>query len=154
MNHVTVRVYGSLNDFLPAVQRQVPIPASFAGARSVKDLVESLGVPHPEIELILVNGESASFDQLGQDGDRVAVFPGSTRYIRCNADLREVPKSAAGTRLPALTRAHYDKFQECSGRGRVYWQGAHWKGLVQSIERALEATEGAGMSTARRGSAP
>ena len=74
INRVTVRVYGPLNDFLPAAQRQVPIPAAFNGARSVKDLVESLGVPHPEIELVGVE-ESAPFDRQVQEGDRVAVFP-------------------------------------------------------------------------------
>jgi uncharacterized protein with PIN domain len=41
----------------------------------VKDLVEGLGVPHPEIDLVIVNGGSVAFDHIIQDGDRVAVFP-------------------------------------------------------------------------------
>ena len=32
-------------------------------------------MPHTEVELILVNGESVGFDRLLQDGDRVAVYP-------------------------------------------------------------------------------
>ena len=38
-------------------------------------MIEALGVPHTEVELILVNGESADFGRLLWDGDRVAVYP-------------------------------------------------------------------------------
>ena len=38
-------------------------------------MIEALGVPHTEVELILVNGESVGFDRLLRDGDRVAVYP-------------------------------------------------------------------------------
>ncbi len=53
MIEVTVRVYGPLNDFLPAHRRQVTWTRVVDGHPSVKDLIESLGVPHPEIDLIL-----------------------------------------------------------------------------------------------------
>jgi uncharacterized protein with PIN domain len=38
-------------------------------------MIESFGVPHPEVELILVNGESANFEYKVRDGDRVSVYP-------------------------------------------------------------------------------
>ena len=75
MNQVTVRVYGPLNDFLPAAQRQVAVTVRFAGLRSVKDVLEGVGVPHPEIDLVLVNGESLPFDHRVEDADRIAAFP-------------------------------------------------------------------------------
>ena len=46
-----------------------------ARAATTKHMIEALGVPHTEVELILVNGESADFSRLLQDGDRVAVYP-------------------------------------------------------------------------------
>ena len=75
MNRVMVRVYGALNDFLPPARRHVPHTLVFEGRTSVKDLIERAGVPHPEVDLILVNGESVGFDRLVRDADRVAVFP-------------------------------------------------------------------------------
>jgi uncharacterized protein len=75
MKQVTVRIYGPLNDFVPPAQRQVGFPVRFSGLRSVKDLIEGLGVPHPEIDLILVNGESVPFDYIVTDTDRIAVLP-------------------------------------------------------------------------------
>ena len=50
MIEVTVRVYGPLNDFLPAHRRQVTWTHGVDGHPSVKDVIESLGVPHPEID--------------------------------------------------------------------------------------------------------
>ena len=41
----------------------------------MKDVIESLGVPHTEVDLILVNGASVGFDYLVRDGDRVSVYP-------------------------------------------------------------------------------
>lgn len=46
-----------------------------AAGTTVKDLVESLGVPHTEVDVILVNGESVDFAHLLGDGERVSVYP-------------------------------------------------------------------------------
>jgi uncharacterized protein with PIN domain len=75
MTEVTVRAYGPLNDFVPPHRRQLPWRHSVGGHPSVKDVVESLGIPHPEIDLILVNGASVGFDHVIRNGDRIAVFP-------------------------------------------------------------------------------
>lgn len=75
MKNVTIRVYGPLNDFLPPGRLQAAFAQAFEGHDSVKDLVEGLGIPHPEVDLILVNGEPGAFDYVVRDGDRIAVFP-------------------------------------------------------------------------------
>jgi len=71
----SVRFYGALNDFLPAARRQATLVCAFQSRSSVKDLVEALGVPHPEIDLLVVNGRVVDFTYLVCDGDRVAVYP-------------------------------------------------------------------------------
>ena len=67
--------YAELNAHLPAEKRLRTLHRSFFVPSTVKDLIESFGVPHPEVELILVNGESVDFSRLVRDGDRVAVYP-------------------------------------------------------------------------------
>ena len=69
------RFYEELNVFLPPRCRKVEFDYSFSGRPSLKDAIESLGVPHPEVDLILVNGLSVGFEQRLQDGDRVSVYP-------------------------------------------------------------------------------
>lgn len=75
MKCALVRFYAELNDFLPPERRQVAFRHFFYGQPSVKDIIESLGVPHTEVDLILINGESADFSRRVQDGDRVSVYP-------------------------------------------------------------------------------
>lgn len=244
MKQVTVRVYGPLNDFLPPGRQRAAFAHAFEGRESVKDLVEGLGIPHPEIDLILVNGEPVAFDYVVQDANRIAVFPRFesvniddvtcvrpphealrfvldghlgklarymrlvgldaecrvdasdddiaelavrdgrivltrdrgllkrrvvshgywmrataprqqlvevlhhfgpplapfTRCLRCNTELREVPKSSVESRLEPRTRQYYQRFHECPGCHRIYWAGSHWHRLTQLVERArLEA---------------
>ncbi len=46
-----------LNHFLPSSKRQVTFTHFFKNRASIKDTIESLGVPHPEVDGILVNIE-------------------------------------------------------------------------------------------------
>ena len=75
MKRAYFRFYAELNDFLPLARRQVGFVHSFEGRVSIKDTIESFGVPHTEVDLILVNGESVDFSYLVQEGDRVSVYP-------------------------------------------------------------------------------
>src|SRR3990170_2768129 len=72
---VTFRFYEELNDFLAPERRRRDFTSACARAATTKHMIEALGVPHTEVELILVNGESAGFGRLLQQGDRVAGFP-------------------------------------------------------------------------------
>jgi uncharacterized protein len=69
------RFYEELNDFLPPERRRASFAYSVAGTRSVKDAIEAIGVPHTEIDLILVDGHSVGFDRVLRGGERVAVYP-------------------------------------------------------------------------------
>ena len=75
MAEARVRFYAELNDFLPPELRFQDIPYRFLDIASVKDRIESLGVPHTEVDLILVNGESVDFSYRVRDGDRISVYP-------------------------------------------------------------------------------
>lgn len=75
MSNATFRFYEELNDFLPPERRGGEFSSRFAQRATVKQAIEALGVPHTEIELILLNGESVGFGHLLGDGDRVAVYP-------------------------------------------------------------------------------
>ncbi len=75
MKRATFRFYAELNDFLKPERRHQDFGHSFWGNPSVKDTVEALGVPHTEVDLILVNGTSVGFSHALQDGDRVSVYP-------------------------------------------------------------------------------
>ena len=75
MNLAVFRFYAQLNDFIPGARKQRAFPHTFDRGQTVKHLIESLGVPHTEVDLILVNQEPSDFSYQVQDGDRVSVYP-------------------------------------------------------------------------------
>jgi len=75
MHRAQFRFYAELNDFLPKARRSVAFEHAFSGGPSVKDAIESLGVPHAEVDLILADGESVGFGWRVRDGARVSVYP-------------------------------------------------------------------------------
>ena len=75
MVSATFRFYDGLNDFLARERRGIAFNTPCAREATTKHMIEALGVPHTEVELILVNGESGGFEHILEEGDRVAVYP-------------------------------------------------------------------------------
>jgi uncharacterized protein with PIN domain len=75
MAQIAIRFYAELNDFLPLRRRQVTFIHAFSGRAAIKDVIEALGVPHTEVDLILANGDPVDFSYPVQDGDRISVYP-------------------------------------------------------------------------------
>jgi uncharacterized protein with PIN domain len=108
MHKAFFRFYEELNDFLPEEKRKVRFEHTYIDRTSVKDMVESLGVPHSEIDLILVNGRSVDFNYLIKDGDDINVYPvfesidiSNIQHLRAKP-LRE-PKFILDVHLGKLT---------------------------------------------------
>jgi hypothetical protein len=72
---VTLRFYEELNDFLPKERRKRPFRVRFHDGDTVKAVIESLGVPHTEVDLVLVDGQSVPFDRQVAEGNRITVYP-------------------------------------------------------------------------------
>lgn len=109
MATATFRFYEELNDFLPRERRRQEFTVPCAAAATTKHMIEALGVPHTEIELILVNGESVGFDHQLQDGDRVAVYPkfeafDVTPLLRVRREPLRRPQFVADAHLGGLAR--------------------------------------------------
>jgi uncharacterized protein len=75
MKQADIRFYSELNDFLAPWRRTRTTSYGFDVSGSVKDLIESLGVPHTEVDLVLANGESVDFSYRVKNGDRISVYP-------------------------------------------------------------------------------
>ena len=75
MATATFNIHGNLNFFLHRRHKNKPIIHTWGWKASIKDMIESLGVPHPEIDLLIVNGMSVNFDTIMQDDDDVHVYP-------------------------------------------------------------------------------
>lgn len=105
----TFRFYEELNDFLAPERRKQEFTVPCARAATTKHMIEALGVPHTEVELILVNGEPADFNRQLEDGDRVAVYPrfeamDVTPLLRVREHPLRNPRFVADAHLGGLAR--------------------------------------------------
>jgi uncharacterized protein with PIN domain len=106
-NHL--RIYAELRHFLHRSLRQGRVEVRSHESRSVKDLIESLGIPHTEVDLILCDGTPVGFEHQTRDGERFGVYP----CFRClpvtgaDSGLRPTPTTVqfmADVNLGKLTR--------------------------------------------------
>ncbi|GJN95408.1 hypothetical protein NJB1907f44_04680 [Mycobacterium marinum] len=90
--YLDVRAYAELGDFLEPQARGATVRRPFRSHQTVKDVLEAMGIPHTEIDLILVNGEPAEFGHRPAVGDRIAVYPMFEALdIGLTSRLRPVP---------------------------------------------------------------
>jgi uncharacterized protein len=88
---VYLRFYEELNYFLSNLNKKTRFEHIFIDRTSIKDLIESFGVPHTEVDLILINGKSVSFDYIINDKDDISVYPVFESF-----DISEVQHLRAG----------------------------------------------------------
>lgn len=92
IGYVEVRAYAELNDFVAAPLRGHTVRRPFRPHQTVKDVLEAMGIPHTEVDLILVNGAAQGFDYRPRFGDRIAAYPVFEGLdIGPTARLRPVP---------------------------------------------------------------
>ena len=59
----------------------------------------------------------------------------------CNTKLEATPKEQLSGELEKNTFTYYDKFWKCPNCGQVYWQGAHWKQITNTLKEAQAKLE-------------
>lgn len=79
MGTAIFRFHGDLQGLLPAARRGASVAHAFDGRPAVKDAIEAIGVPHPEVDAILVDGRPVGFGHRLDDGSVVDVLPAGAR---------------------------------------------------------------------------
>jgi len=59
----------------------------------------------------------------------------------CNTKLKATPKDQLSGEIEKNTFTYYDKFWKCPNCGQVYWQGAHWKQITNTLKEAQAKLE-------------
>ncbi|HEV7915604.1 MAG TPA: Mut7-C RNAse domain-containing protein, partial [Albitalea sp.] len=109
MSVASFRFYAELNDFIAPDRRGRDFELRCAEAATVKNAIESVGVPHTEVELVLVDGRSVDFSHRVQDGERVSVYPmfealAIEPLLRVRPAPLRVPRFIADAQLGGLAR--------------------------------------------------
>jgi uncharacterized protein len=102
---VTVLFHGDLDFFVRDKAPVQPCRRILAYKTTVKDVIESFGVPHPEVDVIIANGQPVNFSFQLEAATTLEVYPVSLGF--CSAvrlQLRDVRTFVADGHLGKLTR--------------------------------------------------
>jgi len=113
MGTVLIRFYEELNDWLPPGKRKRDFEVPLNGKETVREIIETLGVPAEQVDLLLVNGQSAALEEVVKEGDRISAYPVFERL-----DIEEV-----------------SRVREKPLRSLRFIVDADLKALAQSLER-------------------
>lgn len=61
-----------------------------------------------------------------------------SRCIVCNSPLRVINKEDIKERLPAKVKKYFDYFEYCPACDRIYWQGDHYRHMMEFLEQVLK----------------
>jgi uncharacterized protein len=104
---IRLRFHDDLKVFLGSRAADAVIERRLTEKSSIKDIIESCGVPHPEVDLILVDGQTVGFDHRLANDAKVEVFPVQNRDTR-STDKRlqsvGISKFVVDGHLGGLTR--------------------------------------------------
>ena len=56
----------------------------------------------------------------------------------CNTKLTVTPKEQLQNELEKNTFTYYNRFWKCPNCGQIYWQGAHWKQITETLKQAQQ----------------
>lgn len=96
--------YGSLQVFLSSGKADMEIAYPFSAAPAVKDAIEALGIPHPEVHKILANGSPVCFDYKIHNGDYIEVHPCENSFDSICQDGGETKRFVLDVHLGKLAK--------------------------------------------------
>jgi uncharacterized protein with PIN domain len=72
----------------------------------------------------------------GRFGFALMIDLNRSRCPLCNAEIHLTHKEKLAGKVEKTTLIYYNEFWKCSKCGRIYWQGAHWRGIRATLEEA------------------
>jgi hypothetical protein len=70
-----------------------------------------------------------------RSGHRIRIQPENSRCPMCNGLLEKASKTDIWGEVPATVLENQREFWRCSSCGKIYWQGNHWRTIVEMAKR-------------------
>ena len=74
-------------------------------------------------------------------GLRLEIDVESSRCPKCNGETTRVSGEEVLNRIPEWTSRFYDDFWVCDECGQIYWQGSHWRRIINTVKEARKMAE-------------
>ena len=94
------------------------------------------------LECLLVHGDD-SVERLAYVSRKynLTLIPTKSWCPSCGFSLRKTDKREIVTRVASRTYQAYDDFWFCKSCGKTYWQGSHWRNIVDTLFRASKLVD-------------
>ena len=97
-----------------------------------------------DIDAFFVEGNKES-ERLAEVAKRygleLAIDMEKSRCPVCNTKLNATQKEKLSGELQKNTFTYYEKFWKCPNCGQIYWEGAHWKQIGNTLNEARAQLE-------------
>lgn len=91
------------------------------------------------VEVFLIEGKNGveKLTSIAKRFDvKLEIDPSISRCPKCNARVKPIQKENIMEKVQNSTFLSYNKFWECPGCGKIYWQGAHWNRIQKTLQTA------------------
>jgi hypothetical protein len=72
-----------------------------------------------------------------------------SRCPKCNTQIKAVSKDSVVGKVEKATFTYYNEFWQCPTCSQIYWQGAHWKRIANTLEEAKKVLGSINQHSAR-----
>lgn len=97
-----------------------------------------------EVDSFYVQGQTEE-KRLAELADRLGIElridMSNSRCPKCNTLIQPASKSSVEDRVEENTFQHYSDFWRCPNCSQIYWQGAHWTKIRETLEKATETLQ-------------
>ncbi len=128
---VDIRFYGPLKELLSKKRRSSAFKRILPESTSVKDLIEGCGVPHTEVDLVLVNGKRAAFEDLIQGGERISVYPVFLSLELPESDHMQIRTLQSPSFVVDVNLGKLAGYLRIAGFDSKYWNNARDRHLIK-----------------------
>ncbi len=93
------------------------------------------------LDHLLVEGESGAERLAALSrvyGITLTLDPNVSRCPKCNTRIKSTKKDLIRQSLPTATARAFEEFWICPACGKIYWQGAHWRKILETLDKARE----------------
>src|SRR4051794_34096146 len=104
---VRLTFHGDLDVFLKRSARVQPVERNLRERTSIKDVIESCGIPHPEVDVIRCDKEEINFSYLVDKNTAIDVYPVDFMHAiapQLHLQVREASRFVADVHLGRLTQ--------------------------------------------------
>jgi len=99
-------------------------------------IMDRYAVAHGLVGSVFIPRKLSPVEQLGHVMKVLGLPLRPSRCMECNGQLVDVSPEDVGDEVPPKVLRWCKRFFRCSGCGKVFWRGTHWRSISKQLRQA------------------